>query len=177
MMRKTNELFGKVIVAQASGERLATVRDVILDRDGRKVVALLIDSGGWFSRAKVVLWKEVISAGDVIIVHGSDSITAVEQNSELTDLLHHTPRMTGTTLITEGGQQIGTVGDLFINERGEVVGYEVKQGFISDLGGRKFLPVDTVQAIGEDAIIAKDAPLSSVAEATREGSGPGARSE
>ncbi len=177
MMRKANELFGKTIVAQASGERLTTVRDVILDRDARKVAALLVDGGGWFSSAKVVMWSNVISAGDVIIVQGADSITTVEQDSDLADLLSHPQRMTGTTLISAGGERIGTVGDLFINERGEVVGYEVKQGFISDLGGRKFLPADTVQTIGQDAIIAKDTVLTPLKEATRDGTRPDAANE
>ncbi len=167
-MRKANELFGKTIVAQASGERLATVRDVILDRDAHKIAALLVDSGGWFSSAKVIPWSNVVSAGDVVIVDSPGSITTVEQDSELANLLQHPQRMTGTTLITEGGERIGTVGDLFINERGEVVGYEVKQGFISDLGGRKFLPAETVQTIGDDAIITKDAHLSSIKDATQE---------
>ncbi len=176
-MRKANELFGKTIVAQASGERLATVRDVVLDRDARKVAALLVDGGGWFSSAKVVLWSNVISAGDVIIVPGADAITTVEQNSYLADLLRHPQRMTGTTLISTGGERIGTVGDLFINERGEVVGYEVKQGFMSDLAGRKFLPADTVETIGQDAIIAKDAVLTPLKEATRDGTGPGGSGE
>lgn len=164
-MRKANELFGKTIVAQSGGDRLATVRDVILDADARNVAALLVDSGGWFGKAKVVLWKDLISAGDVVIIPSADSITTVEQSSEVAALLDRPTRLTGTTLISENGERIGTVGDLFINDSGEVVGYEVKGGFISNLGGRKFLPVDDIQAIGKDAIIASDGAITSVKQA------------
>jgi uncharacterized protein YrrD len=46
------------------------------------------------------------------------------------------------------------VRDIFVNEQGRVGGYEVSRGMVSDLRGRKFLPIENVQAIGKDTIIA-----------------------
>jgi uncharacterized protein YrrD len=166
-MRKTKELIGKHIVNQATGEQLATVQDVILDNDARHVVAVLTDSGGWFRDAKVVLWNTVASVGDVIVVRGGTTEIMAGTDPELAYLLEAKTPMTGTTIISDGGERIGTVGDLFTDDAGNVVGYEVRQGLINDLSGRKFLPVDNVHAVGKDAIIADPADLRSVKQAQR----------
>jgi uncharacterized protein YrrD len=164
-MRKTKDLIGKTIVNQATGEQLATIGDVILDNDARQVVALLTDNGGWFRDAKVVLWNTVTSIGDVVVVRGGTTEIIASSERELAYLLESKTPMTGTTIISHGGERIGTVGDLFIDDAGNVVGYEVRQGFINDLSGRKFLPVESVEAVGKDAIIASGAELQSVKQA------------
>ncbi len=157
-MYKAKELIGKDIVHQATGERLASVQDLLLDPDARHIVALLVD-GGWFNNARIVRWSSVVSSSDVVIVQGDNPIGIASNDPEVADLLKQDIRMTGKTIISDGGERIGSVGDLFINDAGEVVGYEVKQGFINDLSGRKFLPVGKVRAVGKDAIIADTADL------------------
>ncbi len=161
-MQKTNKLFGKAIIAQTTGQQSGTVQDVILDSEARHIVALLVDGGGWFRDAKIVRWSAVVSVGDVVIVEAPEVIVAVKNDPEVAGLMEHPHRLTGTTMISESGERIGQVSDLFINDQGEVVGYEVKQGFISNLSGRKFLPIDAVQAVGSDAVIASGAPLTTV---------------
>src|SRR5436309_1761005 len=69
-MRKANELIGKSIVAQGTGERLARVYDVVVDHAVQRLVALLIESGGWVRDARVVPWNRITSIGDVILVRG-----------------------------------------------------------------------------------------------------------
>jgi uncharacterized protein YrrD len=54
-----------------------------------------------------------------------------------------------------------------VNERGQVGGYEVSRGMVSDLRGRKFLPKENVQAIGKDTIIVRNLDLLPVKEAEK----------
>lgn len=135
----------------------------------RNVSALVVDSGGWFRDARVVPWSAIVSIGDVIIVQGDKPVMVASQSPALKQDLQHDARITGAPIVTDTGERIGTVGDLFINDRGNVVGYEVKQGFVSDLTGRKFLLADQVQSVGKDAVIAA-APeeLPSVKKAVQE---------
>jgi uncharacterized protein YrrD len=167
-MRKANSLIGKELVNQATGEKLATVQDIILDNDAHQVVALLVDSGGWFRDARVVHWNAVVSIGDVVVVRGNTPIVVASSDPQLAFLIETKTPMTGTTIISDGGERIGTVGDLFINDAGAVVGYEISQGFISDLAGRKFLSAENIQAVGKDAIIAHPSDLMSVKEARQQ---------
>lgn len=166
-MRKANELIGKSIVNQATGERLATVRDLVFQPDARSVAAILVDSGGWFRDAQVIAWDAIVSIADVVMVRGDQPIQRASEAPQISDELRQDMQMTNTAIVSEAGERIGTVGDLFINEAGQVVGYEIKQGFVSDLGGRKFLPATNVKTVGKDALIADVADLTTVKQALR----------
>jgi uncharacterized protein YrrD len=166
-MRKANELIGKTIVQQGNGERIATVYDVVVDDEVRRVVALLIQTGGWLRDARVVPWSRIASIGDVILVRGDAPVIVKASDTEIADQVKQNVRISGTAIVTDNGERIGTVGDLFIDDDGRVLGYEVKQGFLS-LAGHKFLPVSDVQAIGQDAVIASTDRLPSVKEAQQE---------
>lgn len=164
-MQKVNQLYGKDIIHQSTGNRIATVRDVVLDADSRHVVALLADEQNLLNTSYVLRWSAVAVVGDVIIINSVLPLVAVSEDQEVADLIGQTNRITGTTIISDGGQQIGTIGDLFIDDQGTIVGYEVKQGFFTDLRGRKFLPVNNVHTVGKDALIATEAELGTVKEA------------
>ena len=165
-MRKSKELIGKTIVHQETGDKVAIVYDVIFDAEARNVLALLIETGGWFRDARIVPWSRVTSISDVILVRGDSPVVVKASESEVAGQIAQDPHITGVTIVSDTGEKVGTVGDLLINDRGEVQGYEVKQGVIS-LAGHKFLPVNQVQAVGPDAVIAPTADLPSVKEVQR----------
>lgn len=167
-MRRAKDLIGKAIVHQATGERLASAYDLVFTPDTRNVSAIVVDSGGWFRDAKVVPWSAIASIGDVIMVQGDTPIIVASTSAALREDLQHDERITGAPIVTTTGERIGTIGDLFINDRGNVVGYEVKQGFVSDLGGRKFLAAENVQSVGKDAIISTTTELQSLKNAVQE---------
>lgn len=167
-MRKATELIGKELVNQATGEKLATIQDVILDKNAHHVLAVLIDSGGWFRDAKVVHWRNVASVGDVVVVRGETAPIIASEDPQIALLMEEKTTMTGTTIISGDGERIGTVSDLYIADDGRVVGFEVSQGFLSDFGGRKFLASEHVTAVGKDAIIASPADLVPVKEVLHE---------
>ena len=160
-MRKANELIGKAIVTQGTGERLATVYDVVVDPAVQRLVALLIESGGWLRDARVVPWDRITGIGDVILVRNDAPAIIKSSESDVANQVAHPARISGTRIVTDSGEELGKVGDLFIDDDGRVLGYEVKQGSLS-LGGRKFLPADQVQTVGQDALIATTTELPSV---------------
>ena len=51
-MRRVNELFGKEVVSQTSGEKQGTVQDIVFDEDASNIVALLV--GGFVGRGKAL---------------------------------------------------------------------------------------------------------------------------
>jgi uncharacterized protein YrrD len=163
-MRKAKELIGKAIVHQTTGEHLATVRDLLFDNSGHHTAALLVDSGGWFRDARVIAWDRISTISDVIMVQGDNVIVRASEAPELAEQMKGDVRLTGLPVMSDGGERIGTVGDLFIDDAGTVVGYEVKQGFLS---GNRFLFADRVQTVGRDALIADPEGLSRVKDAQR----------
>ncbi len=167
-MRKAKELIGKSIIHQATGEQVATVHDVVFDADTRKVAALLTHTAGWFQNAKLVPWRNVTSIGDVVLVEGELPVITTADDPAIADDIKPDARISGTAIVSPSGERLGTAGDLFIDDNGVVVGYEVRQGFMS-IGNHKFLPAEHVQAVGKDAIITDVPDLGAVRDAA---SGP-----
>jgi uncharacterized protein YrrD len=164
-IQRVNELFGKEVVSQTSGEKQGTVRDIIFDEDASNIVALLI--GGIVGRGRALRWTSVASVGDVVVLGGQGTLSKLGEDPEVADLHKKRQSFTGTEIVTQEGEKIGEVRDLFVNERGQVGGYEISRGLVSDMRGRKFLPIKNIRAIGKDTIIVSNPDLLPVEEAEK----------
>ena len=164
-MQRVNELFGKEVVRQTSGEKQGNVRDIVFDEELLNIVALLV--GGMVGRGRALRWTSVTSVGDVVVIRGEEALDKLGEDREVAELHKKSHRITGTEIVTQEGEKIGEVRDIFVNERGQVGGYEVSRGMVSDLRGRKFLPMENVQAIGKDTIIVSYPDLLPVEEAEK----------
>lgn len=149
-MQKVNEIFGKEVINQVNGEKIATVHDVVLDRDSRHIIALLIRGSGLLAPTQVVRWERVVSMGDVVVVRADPPLPVLKDDPEVEELTRQANRITGTSVISDKGEQLGSIGDMFVDEQGQVIGYEVKQGL---LHSNRYLAIEYVQATGKDAII------------------------
>lgn len=166
-MFRVNDLLGKTVINQATGERLAKIDDVVFSQDMRAVIALLISGQGWFAQPCVVRWGAVQSIGDVVVTRSEAPLPRLSDDPMIAGLRDQNHKLSGTPLIGGDGQRVGAITNTLIDDRGSVLGFEVDPGglFI----GRKFLPIAQVQTVGKDAIIASDTTLRdrSDAEATK----------
>lgn len=162
-MHSVNGLFGMEVVNESTGEKKAKVQDVVFDENSGNIVALLISGNRVLGGSRVVRWDLVSSLGDVVVVRDGEPVE-LKEDVEVAGLSKQSHQITGTEIVTDGGEKVGSVGDVLVDDRGTVVGYEVKRGLI---GGRGFLPVEKVRSAGRDAIIVEDADLPSMKDARR----------
>lgn len=168
-LHPVNGLFGKDVVVEDTGERRARVEDVIFDRETRRVAALLV-GGGLLGGRRFVRWGEILGLGDVIVVRGGTEFPRLKEDPELSGLHKNSHTITGTDVI-HAGEKIGRVSDIFVDDSGTVAGYEVSRGLLGDLRGRRFLPVEQVEAAGKDAILSRIPDLPPVGETVRRAGG------
>ncbi|WP_162924662.1 PRC-barrel domain-containing protein [Rubrobacter indicoceani] len=153
-MIEVNRLFGREVVIRDTGEKASKVHDVVFDERTSRVVALLI-SDGLLESTRVVRWEEVVSIKDVVVVVGGVDFRRLKDDPEIHDLHRKKYRITGTGVI-HSGEKIGSIGDIFVDGSGLVVGYEVKDGFFSS---NRFLPSGEIESSGKDAFVARTAEL------------------
>jgi uncharacterized protein YrrD len=103
------------------------------------------------------LWKDLIALGeDAITIEQEEAITRLEDCEGYTSLINGDRKLKGLPILTANGQQLGIVDDVYLDQNlgKKVIGYELTEGFISDLKeGRKWLPLPESVTVGEDAII------------------------
>lgn len=163
-MIEVNKLFGKEVVIRDTGEKASRVQDVVFDEGARQVVALLI-SDGLLESNRVVRWNEVVSLKDVVVVAGGVDFMRLKDDADINDLSKRKYRITNTEII-HSGEKIGSVGEIFIDESGLIVGYGVKEGLFS---GNRFLPIADVESGGRDAIVARTNELPKLKDLKYEG--------
>jgi uncharacterized protein YrrD len=152
---KGKSVIGKEILSLAEGVKLDKVHDIVVDPEGRRVVALVVTEGGFMSSSRVVPMAEVSSFGkDAVVIRGSESILATSADPELRQLVERDEKILGKTVYTTAGDQQGSIADIYFEEAtGAVVGYELSAGMMGDAAkGRSYLATDEIEAIGDDVI-------------------------
>lgn len=166
-MIKGKELLGRKVIALSSGEKVKTVRDIVLDHQGNQVLALLVDNGNWFSAPKVVPFHQVSSLGDeAVMIDSHDSVSKASRHANIQEALATKISLLGMSLLTTKGDLLGRISDVCFDEKtGQVEGYIATGGLFADVSnGRTFIPVPKEIQIGYDTAIV---PLT-VAQAMEE---------
>ena len=155
-MQKGKEVIGRKVVTLDGGERVDSVRDLIFDEQGNRVLALLVDEGGWFHAAKVIPFSSVRSIGeDAVMIASADDVVSARDDSTISAAMESKSGLAGLNLLTSDGKELGRIADVFFDETsGQVVGYEATGGLFSDLSsGRTFVPAPESVTIGAEAAI------------------------
>lgn len=179
-MQKMNELFGKRVISQLTGNQVATVREVVLDPEARQIVALII-SNGHSTGEQVVRMGQILGIGEYVVVDTAQPLQPSAGDAEIVELRKGAEQITGKKMMSTTGEQFGTVGDMYLNQRGAIVGFELKHGMFSG-AEPQIIRIADIQAVGKDAVIARTSQptaLSSLAaeetEASRLAEGAPAR--
>lgn len=154
-MLKGKSVIGKELLSLAEGVKLDKIHDVVVEPEGRRVVALVVSEGGFMSSSKVVPITEVSSFGrDAVVIESSESIIPASANPELQAFVEREDKILGKHVYTTTGSDQGSIADIYFEEgSGAVVGYEITGGMLGDVAkGRSYLATDEISVIGDDVI-------------------------
>lgn len=152
-MRTFSLLKGLPVYELAHGQKLGEVCDVSISSDG-SVVGLLVKKGAFIKNTCQINVGLVESYGwDGVMVKDQSALKPLEHDPEYT-FLHH-QGLAGKKLLSKEGEQLGLLEDVyFLEEVGTIVGYELTDGFFSDItNGKRVVKTIGPPTIGKDAII------------------------
>lgn len=143
----------------AQGKKLSTIEDVIYDPQQNRVKALLVDKGGWFADAKIILIHDATSIGeDAVMIEDENKIKKAEEVKDgVAAVAKDDNYLTKTKVIAEDGKELGKVSDIYFDTNtGDVEEFEVSQGFMKNMqSGKKKFKVAEIVSVGKDATIVK----------------------
>lgn len=159
MVVKGNDVIGLKVLSVDDGKEIESVEDIIYDPQENRVKALLVEPGGWFSDAQIIPIEAVVSIGnDAVLIKNENVIRkASEVSSRISHIAKDDTYLTKTKIVTEHGDDLGKVSDIiFDSTNGKVLEFEVSQGVIKNIqSGKKFVKIDDIITVGEDATIVK----------------------
>jgi uncharacterized protein YrrD len=138
-----------------TGKKIGEVCDLNITTNGL-VKGLILKKGGIFKKSQTIDIKDISSFGwDGVMIDNDQVIKALTQAPEYT--LQHHQQLQGRVVMTSEGEKLGILEDVyFMEELGTIVGYEISDGFFSDVTeGKQVVKTSESPAIGEDAIIVK----------------------
>lgn len=149
-----SELPGRPVVACDCGDDIAEVRDVVFDPISHRLVGFTLNKRGWFrGTLKESLPASVIGAiGPVAIMVATshDLVDVSDAPAALEQVGSDGISISGTTVLSAGGEQLGTITDVVI-ETGptpEAVGYQVTTD-----DGAIFVPISAQLALSENNLL------------------------
>ncbi|MBU8879498.1 PRC-barrel domain-containing protein [Bacillus sp. FJAT-29790] len=152
-MRTFSLLKGLPVIEIRSGAKIGEVSDLSISGDG-VVKGLLLRKGALLKKTFLINVKDVSSFGwDGVMVEDQSVLEPIKKSKEYT--FESQNRLTGKMLMTREGVRLGLLEDVYFQEEvGTIIGYELSDGFFSDmLEGKRVIKTDMPPAIGKDAII------------------------
>lgn len=159
MIVKGTHVLGLNVLTVNDGRNIDKVNDLIYDPKEQRVKALLVDQGGWFSDAKVIMMEDVKSIGlDAVIIESIDSVhKASDIDRKIAHIAKHDTYLTKARIVTEDGTELGRITDIYFHpDSGKVDELEVSEGTLKDMqSGKRRVSIDDIVTIGQDATIVK----------------------
>ena len=160
-MYKGNDVIGKPIFAYDIAEKLENkIEDLILSQNSQQLLGFLVDERGWTADALVLLLGQVGALGsDAVIIRSKDVFIPMREMG--VEQVLEQGRLKGSKILTTDGRVLGTIVDIYFDEQtGNVQGYEVSGGTISDsYAGRAFVRASESNKIGQVVFVSPSTVL------------------
>jgi uncharacterized protein YrrD len=160
-MRAGKELVGKPIYSVDEGQQIGKVKDLYIDSGLNRVIGIHLGSEGLIRRkALLVPAEDVVVLGvDAVLVRRSDAVTDDSSYAPAKEWLRR-EKLDGRQVDTPGGTKLGTIGDIIVDESGNITGFILGRIFVEGpLGEKRTVDRSVVLDTGrEDGIMTVDLP-------------------
>ncbi|WP_066311801.1 PRC-barrel domain-containing protein [Bacillus sp. FJAT-29814] len=152
-MRTFSLLKGQPVFDTKKGTKIGEICDLCISKDG-VVKGLLMKKGVFFKQTYFLDIQKVASFGwDGVMIEDEGQLEKLKEGPEYT--LNHQHSLDGMMMLSSSGESLGLLKDVYFQEElGTIVGYEITDGFFSDIAeGKQIIQSEKPLTIGKDAII------------------------
>jgi uncharacterized protein YrrD len=154
MVLRAQDVIGLPVIDISLGTQIGKVLDILFDVDWQ-VQGILLELGSWFHKDRYIPISNICAFGDDAVTVNNEECAAELNSADYYRMVTGHRKVKGLPVLTVNGHQLGMVEDVyFLEEVGTIIGYELSDGFISDLKqGRQVLQRPEKATFGQDAII------------------------
>lgn len=154
-LRTFSVLNGLSVISLNGGEEIGKVIDLLISKS--EIYGIIIDKNGWLNRHLYVPLENVHAVGpDALVIDDKKKLAIYDKKQFPLYSLHNgSKNIAGKMLMSTEGEKLGLLEDVYFDEAlGNIVGYEVTDGFIADLKeGKQVLKTTAPLTVGEEVIV------------------------
>jgi uncharacterized protein YrrD len=160
-MRKGKDAGGLQVITRDTGKNMGKVQDLVLDRQGTRILGILVDEAGWFREAKVVPWESFRVIGlDSVVIDDEASVKKASEVPAMSEVLELGNVLIKARVSTTDGRDLGMIEEFYFDpETGVVKGYELSIG-----KGHSFLPTPASFETGKDVAFVDPSVVETITE-------------
>jgi uncharacterized protein YrrD len=159
---RAQDVIGLPVFDLGCGEQIGKVVDILFDVNWQ-VQGVALELGSWFQKDRYIPISDICAFGEDAVTVRELHHSSGQKTKDFYRLTTGHNKIKGLPVLTVNGHQLGMVEDVyFMEEVGTIIGYELSDGFISDIReGRRKLTRPAKTTFGKDAIIVSIQPPSS----------------
>ncbi|BAU27049.1 uncharacterized protein YrrD [Aneurinibacillus soli] len=156
-MQRARDIIGLPVIGRETGKEVGSVQDLLFNKQWQ-YMGLLLKEKNFFHKGTYVPASAVFSFGTDCIMIGAEAITSFDSSSMWQMLRTGRAPLKGKSVVTACGRHLGFVADVYIEPHaGKIVGYELSDGFLSDmLDGRRMIRDTQRITLGEDTVVVEN---------------------
>lgn len=154
-MKKLQDVIGLPVLDTSSGKKVGVVKDLFFNQYG-ELKGLAVEANGIFNKMNFVDFEHIGAIGDDAVIIGTVKFfTPLTSNHSFYSFALGDKAYKELPVITTNGHELGHISDVYFKEElGKIIGYEISDGFLSDITeGRRIIKFPARNIIGEDALI------------------------
>jgi uncharacterized protein YrrD len=141
------------VIGREDGTKIGQVEDLVIDRNGTRVLGVVVHEEGVLRPARVVAWQGVLAVGlDAVIIDSERSVVKAPELPEINEVLDRGFLLQGSRVQTTAGRDLGKIENFYFDGvTGAVEGYELVGGVNNQQpSGSSFLPTPPGFESGKD---------------------------
>lgn len=155
-LRDVKDLQGMHVLATQEGRDLGTVKDVLFDAQERRVLGLMVSASA-LRGSQMFLDRSHIHGfgGDAVTIDSESDLEGISSTAHARELAEAGIHLEGVQVLTEGGDSIGKLDKVLLDDEGQIAGYHASAGILGFGGKHDIAPADVV-SLGRDAIVVRN---------------------
>lgn len=151
-----NSLSERDVVAVAEGLQLGPPAQLLVDVDEHRLAYVVVAAGRTLDTSIVAPASALASlAGDSLALHGLAALELAFRDQQALALLRRGLGLVGLPVVTDGGEELGTIGDVELDEQGAVVNYLVRRSGVGRILRAHRVPPTEVRSVGQMMTVAR----------------------
>ena len=147
------DIIGNPVITVNDGRSIGRIKDIYLSADCQLVTGIYLGTEGLFSRKSFLIKSEDITTigQDAILVKHADVIHEEGKLAETEETWLRRDELQGRPVDTSGGTKVGKIGDVLINEEGQVLGFSLSYVYVDGpIAENRSVAIHTVQDVGHE---------------------------